>query len=98
MPDYLLYFTEPIPNSFSNWSHEDCVFPFTYDGMTYKGCTKVGGYSTPWCSHDATYDGSWDYCTEEQGKHYDFIWIILVICSIGSFDVCQNIDLRSAWP
>ena len=68
----IIYFTAPIENSFPNWSHEDCEFPFTYKGVTYQGCTKVGGYSTPWCSHDATYDGSWDYCTEEQGKHYSF--------------------------
>ena len=29
-----------------------CVFPFTYDGITYNGC--VPGKS-PWCSTKGTY-------------------------------------------
>merc|ERR1719300_933321 len=27
-----------------------CVFPFTFQGVTYSTCTTAGGFSRPWCS------------------------------------------------
>ncbi|XP_078344234.1 uncharacterized protein LOC144629866 isoform X5 [Oculina patagonica] len=42
--------------------NQQCVFPFTYDGRTYNGCTYAGDWHLPWCSHDSTYDGDWSVC------------------------------------
>lgn len=31
--------------------NQPCVFPFTYDGVSYSGCTTAGeGVTAPWCS------------------------------------------------
>ena len=27
-----------------------CVFPFTWQGITHRSCTKAGGFSVAWCS------------------------------------------------
>lgn len=41
---------------------ETCVFPFTYRGVTYKGCTTVNHYR-PWCAYDSAYQtGRWGNC------------------------------------
>ena len=70
-----------VENMFPEWHNEDCVFPFTFDGVTYQGCTKVGGYSTPWCSHDSVYANNWDYCT--QGKYYYIISMMhSILCNL----------------
>ena len=43
-----------------------CVFPWTYSGKTYTGCTTAGGYK-PWCAYDSKYKGGrWRYCTKEE--------------------------------
>jgi len=41
-----------------------CVFPFTYNGVTYDSCTSVGS-DKPWCSYDKVYAGNWGYCQED---------------------------------
>ena len=36
----------------------NCVFPFTYNGVEYNGCTSVDSVnSVPWCSTSAIYNG-----------------------------------------
>jgi len=44
-----------------------CVFPFTWKGITYNGCTTAGGYD-PWCSYSSQYNGgsNWRYCTNAE--------------------------------
>ncbi|KAL9959213.1 hypothetical protein ACROYT_G036310 [Oculina patagonica] len=39
-----------------------CVFPFTYEGARYNGCTYAGDWDRPWCSLDSTYDDDWTNC------------------------------------
>ena len=56
-------------NLFLTWINEGCVFPFTYKGVTYQGCTKANNHDTPWCSYDLIYTGGWDYCVEKQGEY-----------------------------
>ncbi|XP_078344236.1 uncharacterized protein LOC144629868 isoform X1 [Oculina patagonica] len=50
---------------------DQCVFPFTYEGETYNGCTYAGDWTRPWCSHDSTYNGNWSKCkcsAEEESR------------------------------
>ena len=40
-----------------------CVFPFTYSGVSYNTCTTAGGADVPWCAFDAVYDATrWGKC------------------------------------
>ena len=49
----------PSPTaSLGGWATADappsqCVFPFTYNGVSYTKCTTVGGADVPWCAFDA---------------------------------------------
>ena len=45
-----------------------CVFPFSYRGVTYTGCSTVDNDGYPWCytSYDYETDHLWGNC---QGKH-----------------------------
>ena len=57
----------------SEWSHPDCVFPFTYNGVKYNGCTDVDN-SGMWCATSAVFTGNnWVDCT----KQGSFIMIIV---------------------
>ena len=43
-----------------------CVFPFIYNGVTYKECTSVD-WDQPWCSTEVTdnqnhVEGKWGNC------------------------------------
>ena len=40
---------------------QKCVFPFTYKGKTYKGCTKQDRDAL-WCSTDPQFADSWTNC------------------------------------
>merc|ERR1712003_570762 len=51
------------------WGGKDCVLPFTYKGVEYTECTTYKSYKSPWCSHDAVYDGDWGYCTEDPNSN-----------------------------
>ena len=49
----------------------ECVFPFTYKGVTHTACTTYGGYSTPWCGtktdENGVYkSGHWGYCNMDK--------------------------------
>lgn len=39
-----------------------CAFPFTYNGVTYSGCTKAD-HERYWCDVDTT-TGEWQNCEE----------------------------------
>ncbi|EPQ15936.1 Seminal plasma protein BSP-30 kDa [Myotis brandtii] len=39
-----------------------CVFPFTYDDLTYYSCISVHS-DYAWCSLDERFHGRWRYCT-----------------------------------
>ncbi|XP_059521475.1 binder of sperm protein homolog 2-like isoform X1 [Myotis daubentonii] len=39
-----------------------CVFPFTYDDLTYYSCISVHS-DYAWCSLDDRFQGRWRYCT-----------------------------------
>ncbi|XP_074621612.1 72 kDa type IV collagenase-like isoform X3 [Acropora palmata] len=41
-----------------------CSFPFTYKGVTYNSCTKIG-HNKLWCSLDTSYKGRWGNCEVE---------------------------------
>ena len=51
-----------------------CVFPFKYDGLTFKECTTYKSTSlAPWCSLSADYDdpvsgGRWGHCNPCRGE------------------------------
>merc|ERR1712135_55771 len=52
-----------IPEGDTEWSHPDCVFPFTYNGVEYNGCTDFNN-TRMWCSTTAVYiEGSYVDCT-----------------------------------
>jgi len=42
-----------------------CVFPFTYEEVTYNGCTDMN-HDKPWCATTSNYgqDGKWGECME----------------------------------
>ena len=42
-----------------------CSLPFTYKGVTYKSCTKIG-HNKLWCSLDTSYKGRWGNCGKYQ--------------------------------
>ncbi len=50
-----------------------CVFPFTYDGNVYEGCTKVGDpRGRSWCSVEVDAEGNhvvgagrWGHCSKQ---------------------------------
>ena len=49
-----------------------CIFPFTYEGITYTGCTLYGGYSQPWCATSTDekgmyQSGNWGFCDMDKG-------------------------------
>ncbi|XP_078666160.1 uncharacterized protein LOC144908451 [Branchiostoma floridae x Branchiostoma belcheri] len=46
-------------------SGQQCVFPFSYGGITYYSCTSVASTDF-WCSFDAVYSGNWKYCDEQE--------------------------------
>ncbi|XP_078678961.1 uncharacterized protein LOC144914681 isoform X4 [Branchiostoma floridae x Branchiostoma belcheri] len=45
----------------------ECVFPFTYNGVVYYGCTTLNA-DYAWCSLTETYFGQWKMCTGEELK------------------------------
>ncbi|XP_026577891.1 epididymal sperm-binding protein 1-like [Pseudonaja textilis] len=47
-----------------------CVFPFIYNGKSYRSCTEDASQNRPWCATVANYDQykKWKYCaTKEYG-------------------------------
>ena len=58
----------PLPLACKTVGGENCVFPFTYDGRTYSGCTLDGGESKLWCAtgvdNSGNYVGKYDWGTE----------------------------------
>jgi len=42
-------------------SHESCVFPFSFGGGVFDGCTTLG-FHQPWCSTTDVYMGGWRIC------------------------------------
>jgi len=44
-----------------------CVFPFTYKGFEYSGCSDVGNDGVAWCATTANYDEDkqWGLCSSE---------------------------------
>lgn len=57
-----------------NASASKCVFPFTYDGLTFKECTTYASTSGKhWCSLSADFDdpvsgGRWGHCNPCRGE------------------------------
>ena len=49
-----------------------CIFPFIYNGKTYRNCTEPSGYQNrPWCAETLTDENEyhdWDYCKGNCGK------------------------------
>jgi len=48
-------------------SEEDCVFPFTFDGVEYNECAPGTSQPHPWCATSFQSDGknidSWKVCS-----------------------------------
>ncbi|XP_014406017.1 PREDICTED: seminal plasma protein BSP-30 kDa isoform X1 [Myotis brandtii] len=53
-----IHFHPPAPEYFK----APCVFPFTYDDLTYYSCISVHS-DYAWCSLDERFHGRWRYCT-----------------------------------
>ena len=57
-----------------------CVFPFTYDNITFNQCTKTDHNQT-WCATEVdaygNYNGNWKNCNEncKKGETFIHIWI-----------------------
>ena len=50
--------------------NDTCVFPFTYKGTTYSGCTSQDD-KKPWCAYDSSYQPTrWKYCPPGAGKTF----------------------------
>ena len=52
-----------VPCPVKTTSGKCCSFPFNYEGVTYKDCTKANHHRV-WCSLDPTYKGKWGKCRE----------------------------------
>merc|ERR1719410_220183 len=55
------------PELYTTLSGQLCVFPFTYQGVTYDKCTLAGGSERPWCATEVSREGEvitnrWDDC------------------------------------
>ncbi|XP_014406019.1 PREDICTED: binder of sperm protein homolog 1 isoform X3 [Myotis brandtii] len=61
-----IHFHPPAPEYFK----APCVFPFTYDDLTYYSCISVHS-DYAWCSLDERFHGRWRYCT---AKVYSKSW------------------------
>ena len=52
----------------SSTTSEGCVFPFSYNGVTYLECTYVGGGGSAWCATTVNEETgnyiTWQYCAE----------------------------------
>ena len=42
-----------------NDANQKCVFPFSYEGVTYEKCTSVGNNGTQWCSTEVDENGEY---------------------------------------
>ena len=40
-------------------ANQQCVFPFSYEGVTYEDCTSVGNNGTDWCSTEVDENGEY---------------------------------------
>ena len=40
-------------------ANQQCVFPFSYEGVTYEHCTSVGNNGTAWCSTEVDENGEY---------------------------------------
>ena len=40
-------------------ANQQCVFPFSYEGVTYEHCTSVGNNGTQWCSTEVDENGEY---------------------------------------
>lgn len=48
-----------------------CVFPFVYEGIAYRSCTKVNNHGELWCATTSSYDADrrWGGCDLERDHH-----------------------------
>jgi len=58
-----------LANQGSKIVNQPCIFPFTYQGLTYNDCTTDGD-KIPWCATATDKNGhlildQWGYCSNE---------------------------------
>ncbi|XP_036167420.1 binder of sperm protein homolog 2-like [Myotis myotis] len=51
-----------LPSAGREYFNAPCIFPFTYDDLTYYSCVSVHS-DYAWCSLDDRFQGRWRYCT-----------------------------------
>ena len=72
-----------------------CIFPFTYNNITYNQCTKTGHINQTWCATevdaDGNYNGNWKNCNENCKKGETFIYglkqNIFMVCLQNFYDL-----------
>ena len=67
----ILLFSTGLGTSDGNSNGADCVFPFTYGGLSFDQCVDLDrGGDRRWCSTTADYDadGKWGYCGKCTGQ------------------------------
>eukprot|EP00795_Rhopilema_esculentum_P012024 gene12024-2609_t len=68
-----------------------CVFPFTYNTLTYSACISIDA-DAPWCSLDAIYNGKWRYCDTQLPKA-DIDFSVNLLTNYGDWKIGNDCTL-----
>ncbi len=63
-----------------SFTAQSCVFPFTFNGVSYTSCTTTNDTQL-WCSPSATYTGQRLYCTPSSES---IVYYLFIICHLSS--------------
>ena len=72
---------------------KDCVFPFTFQGRNFTGCTFHFGVSQSWCSTETDSEGHympgrWGYCSAQCPLHHHSDRECLTVSGPATGNIC----------